>query len=117
MTVAANLQLQCRLSSALRIVVSNDRKRWMSSVKVLDTTDAVTKFRVDNPKSVLYFTATWCPPCKMIAPIYTSLAETYPTVAFGKIDIDSNQVRSKSSLSVTNISMFFHAQNTFLFGL
>jgi hypothetical protein len=34
----------------------------------------------------------------MIAPIYTSLAETYPTVAFGKIDIDNNQVRSKSSL-------------------
>ena len=96
---AANLQLQCRLSSSLRIVVNNDRKRWMSSsVKVLDTTDAVTKFRVDNPKSVLYFTATWCPPCKMIAPIYTSLAETYPTVAFGKIDIDNNQVRSKMSL-------------------
>jgi hypothetical protein len=29
----------------------------------------------------------------MIAPIYASLAETYPAVAFGKIDIDDNQVR------------------------
>jgi hypothetical protein len=29
----------------------------------------------------------------MIAPIYSSLAETYPAVAFGKIDIDDNQVR------------------------
>ena len=44
-------------------------------------------------KQILYFTASWCPPCKMIAPIYASLAETYPAVAFGKIDIDDNQVR------------------------
>lgn len=99
MNATANHQLRRRLSSSLRLVVNNERQRWMSSsVKALDTTDAVTQFRVDNPKSVMYFTATWCPPCKMIAPIYTSLAETYPNVAFGKIDIDDNQVRPKKCM-------------------
>jgi thiol-disulfide isomerase/thioredoxin len=61
------------------------------AVAVLGDGDAVSKFRSVNPKSVMYFTATWCPPCKMISPIYTALSETYPDVAFGKIDIDDNQ--------------------------
>ncbi|KAL3783899.1 hypothetical protein ACHAW5_007043 [Stephanodiscus triporus] len=61
------------------------------SVTVLSDGDAVAKFRAVNPKSIMYFTATWCPPCKMISPIYTTLSETYPDVAFGKIDIDDNQ--------------------------
>jgi thiol-disulfide isomerase/thioredoxin len=61
------------------------------AVTVLSDGDAVSKFRSVNPKSVLYFTATWCPPCKMISPIYAALSETYPDVAFGKIDIDDIQ--------------------------
>ena len=44
-----------------------------------------------NDKSILYFTATWCPPCKAIKPVYEKLAKEYPEVAFGKIDIDDNQ--------------------------
>ena len=40
-----------------------------------------------------YFTATWCGPCKMVAPIFERLAETsqtkaYENVGFVKIDID-----------------------------
>ena len=61
------------------------------SVISLSDSDAVTKFRTINSKSVMYFTATWCPPCKMIAPIYDELSDKYPDVAFGKIDVDDNQ--------------------------
>jgi thioredoxin len=61
------------------------------SVITLSDADAVDKFRTINSKSVMYFTATWCPPCKMIAPIYTELAKNYPDVAFGKVDVDDNQ--------------------------
>ena len=39
----------------------------------------------------MYFTATWCPPCKMISPIYDELSNKYPEVGFGKIDVDDNQ--------------------------
>ena len=61
------------------------------SVITLSDADAVDKFPTINAKSVMYFTATWCPPCKMIAPIYTELAKKYPDVAFGKVDVDDNQ--------------------------
>ena len=39
-------------------------------------------------KSVQYYTASWCPPCRMIAPIFTKLAEEYSDVKFIKIDVD-----------------------------
>ena len=42
----------------------------------------------DAPLTVLYFTATWCGPCKAIAPTVQSLADKYPAVNFYKIDVD-----------------------------
>jgi thioredoxin len=66
------------------------QERWMSVVQLSDS-DAVDKFRTINEQSVMYFTATWCPPCKMISPVYEELSKKYPKVAFGKIDVDDNQ--------------------------
>lgn len=37
---------------------------------------------------ILYFTATWCGPCRFISPLYTSLAAKYPKAVFLKVDID-----------------------------
>lgn len=37
---------------------------------------------------VLYFTASWCPPCRAIGPIYEKASKQFPTVKFIKIDID-----------------------------
>lgn len=39
---------------------------------------------------VLYFTATWCGPCKKISPIFETLSEENKKIAFVKIDIDNN---------------------------
>ena len=41
------------------------------------------------PLTVLYFTATWCGPCKAIAPTVQAFSEKYPTVNFYKIDVDA----------------------------
>ncbi|KAL3760528.1 hypothetical protein ACHAWU_001863 [Discostella pseudostelligera] len=71
-------------------VSSSQPRRWMSVISLSDS-DAVDKFRTIHSKSVMYFTASWCPPCKMIAPIYEDLSKQYPDVAFGKIDVDNNQ--------------------------
>lgn len=73
----------------LRPATKYASSRFMS-VTVLSDEDAVEKFRIINKKSVLYFTATWCPPCKMIAPIYEELSKEYTSVAFGKVDVDEN---------------------------
>ena len=59
-------------------------------VTVLSDNTAVQKFRQINDKSVLYFTATWCPPCKAISPKYEKMSDDYPEVAFGKVDVDEN---------------------------
>ena len=42
----------------------------------------------DAPLTVLYFTATWCGPCKAIAPTVQAFSERYPAVNFYKIDVD-----------------------------
>lgn len=66
------------------------QRRCFSSVVTLSDTDAVEKFTKINDKSVCYFTAVWCPPCKQIKPIYEEMSEKYEGVAFGKIDVDDN---------------------------
>ena len=38
--------------------------------------------------NVLYFTASWCGPCKMIAPHVEQLADRNPNTNFYKIDVD-----------------------------
>ena len=40
-------------------------------------------------KVLLDFWATWCGPCKMIAPYVEQVAEEYPHITVGKIDVDT----------------------------
>ncbi|KAJ8753773.1 hypothetical protein K2173_000027 [Erythroxylum novogranatense] len=37
---------------------------------------------------VANFSATWCGPCKMIAPFYKELSEKYPSLMFLMVDVD-----------------------------
>lgn len=37
---------------------------------------------------VLDFFATWCGPCKRIAPAYEALAAEFPSIVFMKVDVD-----------------------------
>ena len=55
----------------------------------------VTKANFDevvknNPKKVLLdFWATWCGPCKMLAPILEEIAQERDDIVVGKVDIDA----------------------------
>ncbi|KAK9377537.1 PITH domain-containing protein [Lipomyces chichibuensis] len=41
--------------------------------------------------AVVDFNATWCGPCKTIAPHFEKFPEKYPNVAFASVDIDQNK--------------------------
>uniref|UniRef100_A0A7R9VTW2 Thioredoxin domain-containing protein n=1 Tax=Chlamydomonas euryale TaxID=1486919 RepID=A0A7R9VTW2_9CHLO len=44
--------------------------------------------------AVVDFTAVWCGPCRVIAPVYAALSKAHPEVTFTKVDIDNADVRS-----------------------
>ncbi|BAT72613.1 TPR repeat-containing thioredoxin TDX HSP70-interacting protein [Vigna angularis] len=60
--------------------------------------------------AILYFTATWCGPCRFISPIYTSLAEKHPKVVFLKIDIDE-AINVAASWNISSVPTFFFVKN------
>ena len=44
---------------------------------------------IKQPKPVIIdFTASWCGPCQMFAPTFTSLSTEYPLITFVKCDVD-----------------------------
>lgn len=60
--------------------------------------------------AVLYFTATWCGPCRVISPLFSSLAGKYPKVVFLKVDIDeARDVAARWNIS--SVPTFFFIRN------
>jgi thioredoxin len=44
-----------------------------------------------DKNSIVKFTATWCGPCKKIAPVYSELAEKYTKIYFYEVDVDKQE--------------------------
>jgi thioredoxin 1 len=49
-----------------------------------------------KPLMVTDFWASWCPPCRMMAPIVEELSQRYEgRITFAKVDVDQNPVTSQ----------------------
>lgn len=61
-----------------------------SRVKILGSDDAYNQIvaKGSGKKAIVYFTAKWCPPCKMISPVYDELSAKYEGIEFAKVDVD-----------------------------
>ena len=51
---------------------------------------------------LLDFWATWCGPCRMIAPAVEQIAEEHDTITVGKVDVDEN-MELASRFGITSI--------------
>ncbi|OIW07439.1 hypothetical protein TanjilG_19280 [Lupinus angustifolius] len=62
------------------------------NVKLITTKEAwdqkSEEAKRDGKIVVANFTATWCGPCKMIAPLYSELSEKYTSFMFLLVDVD-----------------------------
>lgn len=60
-------------------------------------------------KVVIDFYATWCGPCKRIAPLFNEIAEKYPEISFYKVNVDEAAELSESfSIESLPTFVFFH---------
>mmetsp|Transcript_18419 Transcript_18419/g.25944 ORF Transcript_18419/g.25944 Transcript_18419/m.25944 type:complete len:145 (+) Transcript_18419:159-593(+) len=83
------------------------------SVAILSDKSAIQKFGKINSKSILYFTAKWCPPCNTIAPVYENLSNLHPEIAFGKVDVDDNgEAAANFEIKSIPTFIFFDGEET-----
>ena len=67
----------------------------MSNAQAVTDADFEAQVEKNDGVTVVDFWATWCGPCRMIAPILDQLAEEYKgKVKVTKLDVDTNQKTS-----------------------
>ena len=59
---------------------------------------------------LLDFWATWCGPCRMIAPTLEQIAEEHPEYIIGKIDVDQEMDLTRQ-FGITSIPALFVMKN------
>jgi thioredoxin 1 len=76
-----------------------------SKVTILSSSEKITEIVSKPGNKVLYFTATWCPPCRAIKPVFEKLSNEYTNVNFVKIDIDENE-QTAYDYQITSVPTF-----------
>ncbi|KAI4314234.1 hypothetical protein L6164_027165 [Bauhinia variegata] len=70
-------------SSSARVLTFRSAVEWKAHFDASKETDKLM---------VIDFYATWCGPCKDMAPIFKDFAEKYTDVEFIKIDVDKLKI-------------------------
>lgn len=106
-----SLQLTSRV---LRSTAPLQRRMASSNANyvVLGDSSALKGIVESSESKVLYFTATWCPPCKMIAPVFEKLSKDFPATKFVKIDIDDHSdAAADYNIRSVPTFMFYHGKD------
>ena len=83
----------------------------MSNAVAVTDSDFETQIEKHEGLAVVDFWATWCGPCRLIAPILDQLASEYQGKAkVAKLDVDAN-VRTASRFNVRSIPTILFFKN------
>ena len=67
------------------------------TVFIVQSIEDYETFLCSNPIIVIKFTATWCAPCKKMAPVYNDLSLRYSKIPFLEVDVDCDGCSSLAS--------------------
>ena len=82
---------------------------FSSTVSQLMTLSAYQSAIKNNVKVAIDFTATWCPPCKVIGPKFDAFAGVYPQIKFYKLDVDVNTEAARdANIKAMPTFKFYH---------
>jgi thioredoxin-like negative regulator of GroEL len=89
------------------------KRRRMPGVLHIATADAWDRIYngVTDKLVVVCFTASWCGPCKRLAPEYSQMAVEYPDVRFVKIDVDAARAEIPAIATVKSLPSFVLVRN------
>ena len=73
---------------------------------MLKITNDVSEFQAEN-ECVVYFTATWCNPCKQLKPHYGRVSVIDPETNYYLVDVDSIDQDVLKSYNVLSIPQIF----------
>lgn len=75
-----------------------------------DWDQKVAEANKDGKIVVANFSASWCGPCRVIAPVYAEMSQTYPQLMFLTIDVD-DLMDFSSSWDIRATPTFFFLKN------